>query len=383
MIAPRGASGYRPEHTLEAYRLAIRQGADYIEPDLVATSDGVLVARHDNEISTTTDVAAHPAFARRRTTKTVDGMPVTGWFTEDFTLAELRTLRARERLSALRPANTRFDGMYAIPTFAEILQLARRESRDGRVIGVYPETKHPTYFAREGCRLEGGAIAVSLGALLVDTLVAEGITDPGRVFIQSFEIENLLELKRWLMPAAGIDLPLVQLLGDLAADAPYDIVHNVGRGADLGRIYPGLQACVDSGLGAHTRYAALAAGEVLRWMRANYAEGIGPSKDDLLQATGHQDRTVGHDKGRQAPRDAAGAAHPMLADALDAGLLVHPYTLRAESCFLTPSIGGDMSVINEAVQLFELGVQGIFIDQPDLGVVARDLFLHRNPAVWD
>ena len=140
VIAHRGASGYRPEHTLEAYRLAIRQGADFIEPDLVATRDGVLIARHENEISGTTDVAAHPEFAGCRTTKVVDGVAMTGWFTEDFTLAEIRTLRAKERIPAIRPDNTRFDGLYTIPTFAEVVQLARRESRGGRRSGVYPET---------------------------------------------------------------------------------------------------------------------------------------------------------------------------------------------------------------------------------------------------
>src|SRR5688572_10331556 len=129
VIGHRGASGYRPEHTLESYRLAIRQGADFIEPDLVATRDGVLVARHENEISGTTNIAAHPEFANRRTTKVVDGVSMTGWFTEDFTLAELKTLRARERIPAIRPANTRFDGMYTIPTLAEVIALVKRESR--------------------------------------------------------------------------------------------------------------------------------------------------------------------------------------------------------------------------------------------------------------
>ena len=187
VIGHRGASGYRPEHTLEAYRLAIRQGADFIEPDLVATKDGVLVARHENEISGTTDVASHPEFASRRTTKTVDGHALTGWFTEDFTLAELKTLRAKERIPGVRPANARFDGMYQIPTFAEVVRLAKSESRDGHVIGVYPETKHPTYFAHEGRHLDGSLIGVSLGRKLVETLIAEGFTDPRRVYIQSFE----------------------------------------------------------------------------------------------------------------------------------------------------------------------------------------------------
>src|SRR3954454_13482610 len=145
VIAHRGASGYLPEHTLAAYELGARQGADYIEPDLVATRDGELVCRHENEISGTTDVAGHPEFAARRTTKTIDGVAVTGWFTEDFTLAELRTLRAKERIPDLRPENTAFDGLAQIPTFDEVIDLAQRYG-----VGVYPETKHPTYFDSVG-----------------------------------------------------------------------------------------------------------------------------------------------------------------------------------------------------------------------------------------
>ena len=377
MIAHRGASGYRPEHTLEAYRLAIVQGADFIEPDLVATSDGVLIARHDNEISTTTDVAAHPEFANRRATKLVDGTPITGWFSEDFTLAEIKTLRARERLPALRSDNTRFDGLYPIPTFSEILQLAKRESRDGRVVGVYPETKLPTYFAREGRRLDGSPIATSLGAKLVATLVAEAFTDPRRVFIQSFEVENLIELKTRLMPAAGIDLPLVQLYGDLDAATPYDIAYNAGAGADLAGIYGELVLRVDGGLDARTRYAALAGESALHWIRANYAAGIGPWKGNLLPGGGNE--AGDGDAGETASRH-TGRVHPMLAHALQAGLLVHPYTLRAELVFLTRSAAGiTQSVVDEAVQLYGLGVQGFFIDQPDLGVAARAIFLALEP----
>ncbi|MDO8902697.1 MAG: glycerophosphodiester phosphodiesterase family protein [Phenylobacterium sp.] len=147
VIAHRGASGERPEHTLAAYQRAIDQGADYIEPDLVMTRDGVLVARHENEISETTDVADHPEFADRRTERVIDGVRVAGWFTEDFTLAELKTLKARERLPALRPASAAFDGQDPIPTFQEVIDLAKGQSaRTGRTIGVYPEMKHPTYF---------------------------------------------------------------------------------------------------------------------------------------------------------------------------------------------------------------------------------------------
>lgn len=380
VIAHRGASGYRPEHTLEAYRLAIRMGADFIEPDLVATRDGVLVARHENEISGTTDVASRPEFAGRRTTKTVDGQSVTGWFTEDFTLAELKTLRARERIPAIRPDNTRFDGMYPIPTFAEVVQLAKRESRGGRVIGVYPETKHPTYFAREGRRLDGAPINVSLGARLVETLVAEGFTDPSRVFIQSFEVENLIELKRSLLPSAGIDVPLVQLYDDFHTATPYDLRYNARRGADLGALYGGLGAVVDGGLGERTRYGALATEPVLRWMKANYASGIGPWKVNLLPRVALSPKQDADGDGRaELGTRNLGLVHPALSWALQAGLQVHPYTLRAEEPFLTQGANGvDQSALAEAVQLYGLGVQGFFIDQPDVGVAAREIFLDLN-----
>src|SRR5262245_47542616 len=209
VIGHRGASGYRPEHTLASYRLAIELGADYIEPDLVSTRDGHLVARHENDISGTTDVAAHMEFAGRKATKVIDGVTITGWFTEDFTLAELKTLRARERLPQLRPQNATFDGRFEIPTLEEVIELAQSESRArGRTIGIYPETKHPTYFQNAGLALE---------APLVRTLERYGYrnsSDP--VFIQSFETANLKQLNGMTR------VPLVQLID--AAGAPYDFV---------------------------------------------------------------------------------------------------------------------------------------------------------------
>jgi glycerophosphoryl diester phosphodiesterase len=196
VIAHRGASGERPEHTLAAYQLAIEQGADFIEPDLVATKDGVLVARHENEISGTTDVASHPDFEARRTTKTIDGERVTGWFTEDFTLAELSRLRAVERLPDLR--GTRYDGQFGIPTLEQILDLVGT-----RGIGIYPETKHPAYF---------DSIGLSLEEPLVKALAASGRKGPrARVFIQSFDADNLKQLRRMT------ELPLVQLVSDRPA----------------------------------------------------------------------------------------------------------------------------------------------------------------------
>lgn len=380
VIGHRGASGYRPEHTLESYRLAIRQGADFIEPDLVATKDGVLIARHENEISGTTDVAAHPEFASRKTTKVIDGVSLTGWFTEDFTLAEIRTLRAKERIPDIRPGNTRYDGLYTIPTFAEVIELAKRESRGNRKVGIYPETKHPTWFAKEGKHLDGSPIAVSLGRKLVETLVAEGFTDPRRVYIQSFEFENLIELKTQIMPQAGVDLPLVQLYDDFYDAKPYDVVYNASHGADLGAIYGDLAGQVQGGLNAGTTYGGFATEPVLDWMKANYASGVGPWKGNLLPREPLPAPVDANGDGKAALAErATGLVHPMLGWALKAGLQVHPYTLRAEENYLAQTPGGiPQSVIAEAVQLYGLGVQGFFIDQPDQGVAARDIFLELS-----
>ena len=214
VIAHRGASGERPEHTLESYRLAIEEGADYIEPDLVMTRDGVLIARHENEIGGTTDVAQHPEFAARRRTQLIDGQSMTGWFTEDFTLSEIKSLRARERLAELRPQNRQFDGSFSVPTFDEIMQLVLRangQAGRNRPIGVYPETKHPAHFAGIGLPLE---------LALLDTLRRYQYAERGSpVYIQSFDPLNLQQLRR-MTP-----LPLVQLLehalGDPGAIAKY------------------------------------------------------------------------------------------------------------------------------------------------------------------
>jgi glycerophosphoryl diester phosphodiesterase len=197
VIAHRGASGYRPEHTLAAYELGAQQGADFIEPDLVATRDGQLVCRHQNEISGTTDVAGHPEFADRRTTKEIDGKAYDGWFTEDFTLGELKTLRARERIPDVRPDNTVYDGEYEVPTFGEALELATRLG-----VGIYPETKHPAYHRTLGLALE---------PRVIDALQSVAIP----VYVQSFDPDSLRELPR----------PRVQLIGkgpiDVAAIAGY------------------------------------------------------------------------------------------------------------------------------------------------------------------
>jgi glycerophosphoryl diester phosphodiesterase len=321
----RGAAGYRPEHTLASYELAIRLGADYIEPDLVSTKDGILVARHENEIGGTTDVADHPEFADRKTTKQIDGVAVSGWFTEDFTLRELKTLRAKERLPSVRPANTRYDGRFEIPTFDEVLALADREGRKRhRLIGVAPETKHPTYFRSIGLPIEPG---------MLQSLRKIGRDGPrSKVVIQSFETANLRRLSQVTR------VPLVQLTS--ATGAPYDL----------------------AAAGDPRAYADLMSPRGLRDV-ARYATWLGPEKNSVI------------------PRDAAGflaAPTPVVGDAHRAGLRVVVYTFRDENQFLPadfrdgtdPTAKGD--VFGELRAFIAAGVDGVFADQPDSADAARD-----------
>jgi glycerophosphoryl diester phosphodiesterase len=330
VIAHRGASGYLPEHTLAAYFIAIQQGADYVEPDLVMTRDGVLVARHENEIGGTTDVAQRPAFAGRRTTKSIDGVEQTGWFTEDFTLAELKTLRACERIPDLRPANARFDGMFEVPTLDEILALVRAADAQRQAaaaqrgepalvpIGVYPETKHPSYHASLGLPMEQA---------LLDALGRHRYQDErDPVFIQSFEVANL----RWL--AQRTRLRLIQLMDETGR--PWDFA---ARGDP--RTYSDLSSP-----------AGLA--EV-----AGYADGIGAHKN-LIIARDERDRLA-------APTGLVAHAHA-------AGLAVHAWTFRAENAFLPAEFrsGADRAdtgdLRSELAAFLRTGVDGVFADQPDL-----------------
>jgi glycerophosphoryl diester phosphodiesterase len=299
VIAHRGASGERPEHTLESYRLAIEEGADYIEPDLVMTRDGVLIARHENEIGGTTDVAQHPAFAARRRTQVIDGESMTGWFTEDFTLSEIKSLRARERLAELRPQNRRYDGQFTVPTFDEIMQLilsANRQAGRNRPVGVYPETKHPAHFAKIGLPLE---------LALLDTLRRHRYAAPNSpVFIQSFDSGNLRQLRRMTR------LPLVQLLE-----------HELPNLSEI----------------------------------AKHADAIGIAK--VL-----------------ASPEAIQAAHA-------AKLRVHVWTFRAENEFLpadlkvgeSPGAHGNLEA--EIKRYLERGIDGFFVDFPEVGVRARDAYI--------
>lgn len=339
VIGHRGASGSRPEHTLNAYRLAIEQGADYIEPDLVSTKDGILVARHENEISGTTDVANHPEFANRQVTKSIDGASLTGWFTEDFTLAELKTLRAVERIPQIRPQNTAHNGLYEIPAFQEVIDMVKaHEVATGRVIGIYPETKHPTYFKSIGLPLEPA---------LVGVLSANGYTGAhAPAFIQSFEVGNLKQLN------AMTDVPLIQLFGT-ANERPYDFVlsGNARTYGDLSSL-TGLMEI------------------------ALYADGIGPNKNLIV------------------PRDSAGNLLPptsLVNDAHRAGLLVHPYTFRNENTFLPldfrqgdpadPAFQRQWGDADAEYRLFfSLGVDGVFSDFPATAVSARGAAMVPEPA---
>ena len=397
VIAHRGASGERPEHTLEAYELALEQGADFIELDLVATLDGVLIARHENALAVvarkedgsiafddvgrpevleaTTDVADRPEFADRLTVKAVDGRPVAGWFSEDFRFEEIRTLRARERMAALRPRNLLYDDRFGVPSLGDAVALLRAfEARTGDARGIYIELKHPTYFDQEGRRLDGTPIGTDLPRLLIDTLVELEFTDPERVYLQCFEVAPLLELEA-LQKARGLELPLVQLYGDPQnrrfRAGPYDMrYHAVHGGVDR---YGALVELLPAGLTADLTYAELSTPAVLEYLAAHYAAGIGPPRHSVLK--------VEAVPGTRAVRY-LGATEPFLTAALEAGLLVHPYTLRSEAPFLFRYGDGTLTAAEEGLELLRAGVHGFFIDQPSEGRLAVGRFLAlQEPAL--
>lgn len=374
VIAHRGASGERPEHTLEAYRLAIAQGADFIEPDLVPTRDGVLVVRHENALSGSTDVADRPEFAGRKTRKRIDGVWVEDWFAEDFTLAEIKRLRARETRPLERPANTAFDGQFEVPTFDEVIALAASEGeRWGRPVGVYPETKHPTYFEHEGRHADGQRIGLDTSAMLLEALLAQGFTDPARVFIQSFEIDNLRRLRHDLMPRAGLALPLVFLVGDTSGTAdpdrtnfgqPYDLRWFAGQGGDLHGRYGALARAVP-GFGAGTHYGELMVPAALAALRADI-DALGPWIPALLPALPSPEKD-------DDPRPRIGPPAPWLAEARRLGLGVHAYTLRAEPAFrLRDPEGRELAPEALLQRLVDAGITGLFADHPGLAVAFRE-----------
>jgi glycerophosphoryl diester phosphodiesterase len=323
VVGHRGAPGYRPEHTLASYELAFRQGADWVDVDLVPTKDGQLVARHENDISGTTDVAKHPEFANRRTTKVVDGKTETGWFTEDFTLAELKTLRAVERIPDIRPDNTIYNGRWPIATYQEVLDLTRRLGRElHRTLGTYPEVKHSTYFASIGMPTEPALAAV---------LDHNGLNRPGApVIIQSFEVGNLEQLKRM------VRVPLLQLTS--ATGAPADFVAK----------------------GDPRTYADLVTPAGLKEI-STYADYLGPEKAQII------------------PLDKAGnltAPTSLVRNAHDAGLKVVPYTFRNENAFLPANLrsSGDPrawgDIFAEEAAFLATGIDGFFADQADTALNA-------------
>lgn len=404
VIGHRGASGERPEHTLEAYELAIEQGADFIEPDLVPTRDGVLIARHENALATvqldenneivldengnpiitqeTTNVAEIEEFSDRLTVKFIDGEAFGGWFSEDFTLEEIKQLRARERIPGIRPQNTEFNDQFEVPTLAEVIDLVREvEAETGREIGIYPETKHPTFFAEEGTFLNGDPINISLSQQLIDTLVAEDFTDPDRIFIQSFEIENLLRLQNEIMPAAGVDIPLVQLTGDFEEQfinengggfsIPYDVAYNF---SDVPGANPEVYDGFPIEINAETDYGDLANAETLEFISEAYAEGLGPWKNSFLLREPLDEPIDGNGDGEaEITTQLTGEVFPLIDLAHDAGLLVHPYTLRVEETFLTANPDGSPQTLEEEVeQIIGLGADGFFIDNPGIGDNVRD-----------
>jgi hypothetical protein len=355
VIAHRGASGERPEHTLAAYQLAIEQGADFIEPDLVATKDGVLIARHEPNITQTTDVASRPEFANRRTKKVVDGVEEEGFFASDFTLAEIKRLRA------IMPQEFRtkeFNGQFEIPTLEEIITLVQQEeTKTRRKVGIYPETKHPTYH---------DSLGLSLEQRLINTLVKTKFTDPKRVFIQSFEVGNLKKLKSRIMPKARINLPLIQLLGaeglnpdgSLKESRPYDFVVS----------------------GDRRTYADLRTPKGLKEI-ATYAAGIGPWKRMIIpaKAMANENTTTKDSEQTTLP------ATTLIQDAHAARLQVHPYTFRNEKVFLAKNYEEKPEL--EYQEFIGLGVDGFFTDFPGTGDFVRDQLMSRivrspqNPSV--
>ena len=349
VIGHRGASGYRPDHTLESYKLAIDMGADFIEPDLVATKDGVLVARHEPNITGTTDVATRPEFASRKTTKNVDGVNEEGWFVSDFTLAELKTLRAVQPLS---DRDQSYNGKFQIPTFEEVLDLAKAEgTKAGRTVGVYPETKHPTFHSKLGLPLEDRLLAV---------LAKYGYTTKASpVIVQSFEVSNLkyLRTKTQVRLVQLVDANDVNADGSMDLTAPYDKPYDFAVAGDS------------------RTFASLLTPAGLKEVKT-YADGIGPWKPYLIPSKqvdankdGKPDDLNGDGKIDERDRVMMPATS-VVKDAHAAGLFVHAYTFRNEAKRLASDFKGDPKA--EYKLFFNLGVDGVFSDFTDTAKAARD-----------
>jgi glycerophosphoryl diester phosphodiesterase len=357
VIGHRGAAGYLPDHTLEGYALAIKLGADYVEPDLVSTKDGKLIARHEPNIIATTDVSTHPEFASRKRTAIVDGAPEPGWFASDFTLAEIKTLRAVQPLPE-RPQQ--FNGRFQIPTFQEVIDLVGRESkRRHRTIGIYPETKHPTYHRSLGLPLEGKLVAA------LDRAGLDRRRSP--VFIQSFEQSNLRQLNRMT------DVRLVQLVdaNDVNADGSLDYKAPFDRPYDW--TVSGDPRLTSRTFGFFATNAGL--DEI-----ATYADGIGPWKRYIVSTAAvdsNHDGKVGDENGDGLTDEADRRLLPptsLIPRAHRRGLLVHTWTFRNEPKRLAADYGGDP--LREYRQFFRLGIDGVFSDFTDTAVEARRRFAH-------
>ena len=371
VIGHRGASGSRPEHTLEAYRLAIEKGADFIEPDLVITADGVLIARHEPLLDDTTNVAEVFA-SERQSTKFLDGVETTGYFAEDFTLEEIKQLRA------VQPRDFRdqsFNGQFEIPTFQEVIELVQKMEESGFEVGIYPETKHPTFFDQQGLSLEEP---------LIQTLQNTSFTDPDRIFIQSFEFANLIDLQKQLNAQSLGDIPLVQLYGNTTEGAdpnstfssPFDIRFNVAQDNDLAAIYgQAFLNAVEVSLSENTVYADLDSEEFLKVISGIYAEGVGTWKNNILLRESLDTRVDGNGDGvAEISTQLTGEITSFIEDAHDAGLQVHPYTLRDEERYLTLKsdleafgTGTPQTAEEEFQQLIDIGVDGFFTDFPGTG----------------
>lgn len=330
VVGHRGASALRPEHTLASYQKAIDDGADFIEPDLVSTKDGVLVTRHENEIGGTTNVSTLSQFADRKTTKNIDGKDLTGWFTEDFTLSELQQLKARERIPEFRPANTAYNDLYPVPTLEQVIELAEANyKKTGKIIGLYIETKHPTYFKNRNLAMED---------TLLKTLAKYKYTrDIAPVYLQSFEVQNLIDLKNELDLHKTIKHAQIIQLYDAKTAQPADFVES----------------------GETKTYADLATAQGLKDV-AKYANGVGPSKGYILSF---------NDNGSVQTTS-------FISDAHAAGLKVHPYTFRPENNFLPtplkcsqdkPAERCPSGALKEFEAYFKAGVDGVFTDDPALG----------------
>lgn len=335
IIGHRGASALRPEHTLASYQKAIDDGADFIEPDLVPTKDGYLVARHENDITTTTNVSELSQFKDRKTTKVIDGESHTGWFTEDFNLSELKQLKARERIPDVRPNNAKYNDQFEIPTLEEIIALAQKHyEQTGKLVGLYIETKHPTYFQK---------INLALEDRLLKTLSTHEFTrDLAPIYLQSFEVTNLHYIKEQLPKYKGLkQAQLIQLYSDVD-ESPADFIAQ----------------------GIHKTYGDLATTEGLKNV-ATYAQGIGPSKNYIVNNAGELTHFV--------------------QDVHAQGLKIHPYSLRPENKFLIDSLDCNKNANERCIQgamaeyqiFFKAGVDGVFTDDPALGRKAVNAFLQK------